>query len=89
MGMLLYNLDSVLRGDPHFMMGVLEKQVMDTGSKAEKANLLLNIRNLVTLWGPGNVTLCFCPSYVYYDVGSEDNISSYACWLFIMNRQFV
>ena len=50
--MALFNLDSILRGDTHFLMGVLEREAQKS-SKAEKQNMLLNIRNLFTLWGPG------------------------------------
>ena len=51
--MLLYRLDSVLRCDDHFMMGMLEKQAMDADEQPERSKMLLNIRNLLTLWGPG------------------------------------
>ena len=51
---LLYKLDSILRADEHFMMGVLEKEAMDADTTSERTNMILNIRNLLTLWGPGD-----------------------------------
>ena len=58
MGMVLYNLDSILRGDIHFLMGILEREAKNS-SKDEKQKMLLNIRNLFTLWGPGLEALYF------------------------------
>ena len=54
MGMTLFNLDSVLRGDEHFMMGTLEREARKAAAtNDEKDEMVQNLRNLLTLWGPG------------------------------------
>ena len=56
MGMTLFNLDSVLRGDENFMMGKLEKFARKSATnKDEKEDMVQNLRNLLTLWGPGKL----------------------------------
>ena len=59
MSMVLYSLDEILLRDSNFMMGVLEKQAMDLVHKDEKETAKYNLRNLLTLWGPG-IILRFC-----------------------------
>ena len=56
MGMTLFNLDSILRGDENFMMGKLEKFARKSATNNdEKEDMVQNLRNLLTLWGPGKL----------------------------------